>query len=87
MAKYGKTHNMDGTAKTVQGATSVPKTTPKVPPMPDPNFRTGTMAQRDAWMAKYGKTHNMDGTAKTVRESKFDESVNLMRRLSTMLKG
>ena len=36
----------------------------KVPPMPDPNFKTGTMAQRDEWIAKYGKTHNMDGTPK-----------------------
>lgn len=36
-----------------------------VPAMPDPNRRTGTMAQRDEWMAKYGKTHNMDGTPKT----------------------
>ena len=36
----------------------------KVPPMPDPNFKTGTMAQRDEWIAKYGKSHNMDGTPK-----------------------
>ena len=70
-------------AAAAQAATPVP-----VPPMPNPNFRTGTMAQRDAWLAKYGKTHNMDGKpAQAMRESKFDESVNLMRRLSTMLKG
>ena len=43
---------------------AAPESSAKVPPMPDPNFKTGTMAQRDEWIAKYGKTHNMDGTPK-----------------------
>ncbi len=41
----------------------------KVSPMPDPNRRTGTIAQRDEWMAKYGKTHNMDGTPKSTGQA------------------
>lgn len=45
-------------------APAAQRSSAKVPAMPDPNRRTGTMAQRDEWMAKYGKTHNMDGTPK-----------------------
>ena len=41
----------------------------KVPPMPDPNFKTGTMAQRTDWIAKYGATNNPDGTPKASKQA------------------
>ena len=63
LAKYGKTHNMDG--KPAQGAT--------------PNL--SLINQGRSASLKPGPGNS------PMRESKFDESVNLMRRLSNMLKG
>jgi peptidoglycan hydrolase-like protein with peptidoglycan-binding domain len=104
-APAGQAAQPSATATTAAGAAS------KVNPMPDPNRRTGTIAQRDEWMSKYGKTHNQDGTPKSSNQAAapagqvatpttsggrpvaapaartFEESVDMMRRLSTMLKG
>jgi hypothetical protein len=104
-APTGQAAQPSATATTAAGAAS------KVNPMPDPNRRTGTVAQRDEWMSKYGKTHNQDGTPKSSNQAAapagqaatpttsggrpvaapaartFEESVDMMRRLSTMLKG
>jgi peptidoglycan hydrolase-like protein with peptidoglycan-binding domain len=64
--------------------TANPASSAKVPPMPDPNRRTGTVAQRDQWMAKYGNTHSMDGAPKAAAAApelsmidKFRKSVNI----------
>jgi hypothetical protein len=102
--------NMTGQAATPANQYAAPAAS-KVNPMPDPNRRTGTVAQRDEWMSKYGKTHNQDGTPKSSNQAAapagqaatpttsggrpvaapaartFEESVDMMRRLSTMLKG
>jgi hypothetical protein len=101
---------MTGQAATPANQYAAPAAS-KVNPMPDPNRRTGTVAQRDEWMSKYGKTHNQDGTPKSSNQAAapagqaatpttsggrpvaapaartFEESVDMMRRLSTMLKG
>jgi hypothetical protein len=63
----------------------------KVNPMPDPNIRTGTIAQRDEWMSKYGKTHNQDGTPKSsnqaapLTQSIQNEDDAILERIRTAL--
>lgn len=80
IAKYGKTHNANGTPKQPgmmpsdnQSAAEIGRLSDvagmnaagkRVPPIPH-RKNTSTHGMRDAWLAKYGKTHNADGTPKS----------------------
>ena len=81
IAKYGKTHNANGTPKQpgmmpsgdqsaaeigrLSDVTGMNAANKKVSPMPVAK-NTSTASMRDAWMSKYGKTHNANGTPKSM---------------------
>ena len=81
IAKYGKTHNANGTPKQpgmmpsgdqsaaeigrLSNVTGMNAANIRVSPMPVAK-NTSTASMRDAWMSKYGRTHNANGTPKSM---------------------
>ena len=88
MAKYGKTHNANGTPKQPgmmpsdnQSAAEIGRLSDvagmnaagkRVPPMPVAK-NTSTSSMRDAWMSKYGKTHSANGMPKSAATNEGDK--------------